>query len=177
MKYINTEILLRNRHVFQKARDRAFEEAALLVDDILALYGDNGTEPFEAGRLQNMMARLVDSLYHARYYARLSAGGNNANPPPEIDYTEQAYIDHVETMYSYSRSINRFVRHETLIDSFVGEHPEVSENLKAYLGEIRKSDANLVYTNLRSLRERMRAYRRFMNYPQGAAAEARAALP
>jgi hypothetical protein len=175
MKYINTEILLRNRQVFVKARDRAFGEAGFLVDDILALYGDNGTESFQTERLQSMMARLVDRLYHARYYARLSAGGNNADPPPEIDYTEQAYIDHIETMYSYSRSINRFVRHETLIDSFVGDHPEVSENLKAYLAEIRKSDANLVFTNLRSLRERMRAYRRFMNYPQ--AAEAQAALP
>lgn len=168
MKYINTEILLRNRQVFVKARDRAFGEAGLLVDDILALYGDDGTESFEAERLRNMMTRLVDLLYHARYYARLSAGGNNADPPPQIDCTEQAYIDHIETMYSYSRSINRFVRHETLIDSFVGEHPEVSENFKAYLTEIRKSDANLVYTNLRSLRERMRAYRRFMDYPQTA---------
>jgi len=175
MKYINTEILLRNRHVFVKARDRAFGEAGILVDDILALYGDNGMESFEAGRLKDMMARLVDRLYHARYYARLSAGGNNTDPPPEIDYAEQAYIDHIETMYSYSRSINRFVRHETLIDSFVGEHPEVSEDLKSYLAEIRKSDANLVCTHLRSLRERMRAYRRFMNYPQST--ETQAALP
>jgi len=176
MRYINKEILLRNRQVFVKARDRAFEEAGLLVDDILAVCGENGTEPFEAERLQNMMAGLVDRLYHARYYARLSAGGNNVDPPPEIGHTELAYIDHVETMYSYSRSINRFVRHEMLIDSFVREHPEVSENLKAYLAEIRKSDANLIHINLRSLRDRMRAYRRFMNYPHAAASEAQAAV-
>jgi hypothetical protein len=176
MRYINKEILLRNRQVFVKARDRAFEEAGLLVDDILALCGDNGAGDFGTARLQDMMARLVDRFYHARYYARLSAGGNNVNPPPEIDYTEQAYIDHVETMYSYSRSINRFVRHETLIDSFVREHPEVSENLKSYLAEIRKSDANLIHINLRSLRDRMRAYRRFMNYPHAAKAETRAAV-
>lgn len=176
MKYINTEILLRNRQIFVKARDGAFGEAGLLVDEILALYGENGTESFEAEHLKNIMARLVDRLYHARYYARLSAGGNNVDPPSEIDHAEQAYIDHVETMYSYARSINRFVRHEMLIDSFVGDHPDVSENLKAYLAEIRKSDANLIYINLRSLRERMRAYGRFMNYPRAAAAEAQAAL-
>jgi len=172
MKCINTEILLRNRQVFVKERDRAFGEAGYLVDEILALYGDNGAEPFEAEQLQSTMANLVDRLYHARYYARLSVGGSNADPPPQINHTEQAYIDHVETMYSYARSINRFVRHEMLLDSFVRDHPDVSDDLNAYLGEIRKSDANLIYINLRSLRERMRAYRRFMNYPHAAAAEA-----
>ena len=166
MKSINAEILLRNRDVFVKARDGAFDEAARLVDDVLALYGENGDEPLEPERLKTMMADLVNRLYHARYYARLSAGGNNVNPPPEIDHTEQAYIDHVETIYSYSRAISRFVRHELLIDSFVREHPDVAEDLRAYLAEIRKSDANLIYTNLRSLRERMRVYGRFTNYPR-----------
>jgi hypothetical protein len=141
----------------------AFGEAGALVDEILALHGENGGAFLDAKQLKTMMGRLVDLLYHARYYARLSAGGNNVDPPPEIGHEEQAYIDHVETMYSYSRSINRFVRHEMLIDSFVGRHPEVSDSFRAYLSEIRKSDANLIYVNLRSLRDRMRVYARFMN--------------
>ena len=88
MKYINSEILLRNRQVFVKARDRAFGEAGRLVDEILALYGENGNESFEAEHLKDIMARLVDRLYHARYYARLSAGGNNVDPPAEIDHED-----------------------------------------------------------------------------------------
>jgi hypothetical protein len=166
MKSINAEILLRNRQVFVKGRDDAFREAGRLVDEILELYGENGTEYFDPGQLEDLMVRLVDRLYHARYYARLSAGGNNASPPAEIDHAEQAHIDHIEAMYSYARSIYRCARHEMLIDSFVRDHPEVSENFKTYLAEIRKSDANLIYINLCSLRKRMRTYHRFMDYPR-----------
>jgi hypothetical protein len=165
MKFTNTEVLLRNRRVFANARDAAFASAGKLIDEILTCYGENGAESIAPGRLKSLLASLVDRLFHARYFARLSAGGNSADPPPEIDYVEQAYIDHVETTYSYSRSINRFLRHELLIDSFVREHPDVSEDFKAYLIEIRKSDANLIYINLRSLRERMRVFERYMNHP------------
>ncbi len=165
MKSTNTEVLLRNRRLFARARDVAFADAGQLIDEILARYGENGAELIDPGRLKELIAALVDRLFHARYFARLSAGGNNLNPPPEIDQVEQAYIDHVETTYSYSRSINRFVSHEQLIDSFVREHPDVSEDFKAYLWEIRKSDANLMYANLRSLRERMRVFAHFMNHP------------
>ena len=168
MKYINTEILLRNRRVFANARDDAFAQAGRLIDQILARYGENGDELMETAELKELMTSLVDRLYHARYFARLSAGGNNLAPPPDIDHVEQAYVDHVETTYSYSRSINRFVRHEMLIDSFVREHPDVSEDFKTYLGEIRKSDAHLTYMNLRSLRERMRVFARYMNHPAAA---------
>jgi hypothetical protein len=157
--------------VFATARDAAFANAGTLIDEILARYGENGTELMQTAELKKLMVSLVERLYHARYYARLSAGGNNLEPPPEIDHVEQTYIDHIETTYSYSRSINRFVRHELLIDSFVREHPDVSEDFKVYLGEIRKSDAHLTYLNLRSLRERMRVFARYMNHPVAAAAE------
>lgn len=172
MRSINTDVLLRNRRVFARARDVNFGAAGRLVDEILAYFGENGAELIEPERVKNMVASLVDRLYHARYFARLSAGGNNAAPAPEIDHAEHAYIDHVETMYSYARSINRFVRHELLIDSFVREHPDVSYELKAYLGAIRKSDANLIFNNLRSLRERMNVYGHFMNHPRAATVEA-----
>ncbi len=172
MRSINTDVLLRNRRVFARARDVNFGAAGRLVDEILAYFGENGAELIEPERVKNMVASLVDRLYHARYFARLSAGGNNAAPAPEIDHAEHAYIDHVETMYSYARSINRFVRHELLIDSFVREHPDVSYELKAYLEAIRKSDANLIFNNLRSLRERMNVYGHFMNHPRAATVEA-----
>jgi len=172
MKSTNVDILLRNRRLFARARDGQFAAAGRLVDEILGAYGENGSELLDPAQLKDLMAALVDRLYHARYYARLSAGGNNTEPPPEIGYDEQAYIDHVETMYSYSRSINRFLRHELLIDSFVHHHPDVSGNLKAYMAEIRKSDVNLLYLNLRSLRERMRVYGRFMDRPPAAPAPA-----
>jgi hypothetical protein len=170
MKSTNNEVLLRNRRVFANARDAAFGDAGKLIDEILAHYGENGVELVDPDRLKKLIAALVDRLFHARYFARLSVGGNNVDLPPEIDHVEQAYIDHVETTYSYSRSINRFVRHELLIDSFTREHPDVSEDLKAYLREIRKSDANLIYANLRSLRERMRVFVHFMNHPPAFAA-------
>ncbi|UCH77774.1 MAG: hypothetical protein JSU81_08595 [Candidatus Coatesbacteria bacterium] len=172
MKSTNVDILLRNRRLFARARDEKFAEAGRLVDEILGAYGENGSELLDPTDLKDRMAALVECLYHARYYARLSAGGNNAEPPPDIGYDEQAYIDHVETMYSYSRSINRFLRHELLVDSFVHHHPDVSGDLRAYLAEIRKSDVNLLYLNLRSLRERMRVYGRFMDHPPAATSPA-----
>jgi hypothetical protein len=168
MKSINTEVLLRNRRVCARARDAAFADAARLVDEIVARYGDDGAELMDPEELRTLMASLVDRFFHARYFARLSAGGNIVEPPAEIDYVEQAYIDHVETAYSYSRSINRFARHELLIDSFVREHPDVSGDFKAYLEEIRKSDANLIYINLRYLRERIRVFARLVNRPAAA---------
>ncbi len=171
MKSTNTDVLLRNRRVFANARDAAFANAGNLIDEILARCGENGADLIDPYELKNLMASLVDRLYHARYFARLSAGGNNLRPPPEIDYVEQAYIDHVETTYSYSRSVNRFVRHGLLIDSFVREHPDVSEDFKTYLTEIRKSDRNLIYVNLRSLRERMRVFADYMGRPTDVSAD------
>ncbi len=165
MKSINVEILLRNRRVYAKARDEAFTQAGRLLDAILMRYGDDGAVLMDPEELRNFMAPLVDLLFHARYFARLTAGGANVRPPAEIDYLERAYVDHVETTYSYSRSINRFVRHELLIDSFVREHPDVSENFKAYLDEIRRSDANLVYLNLCHLKERIQVFARLVNHP------------
>jgi hypothetical protein len=169
MKSINAEIILRNRRVCAKARDEAFADAARLVDGMLARCRDGGPVLLNPEELRNRMALLVDLLFHARYFARLSAGGTNESPPAEIDYLEQAYIDHVETAYSYSRSINRFARHESLIYSFVREHPNVSEDFKAYLEEIRRSDANLIYLNLRHLRERIRVFARLVNHPAAVA--------
>jgi hypothetical protein len=169
MKSINAEILLRNRRVCAKARDEAFAEATRLVDTIIARCRGDGAVSINPEELRNLMTSLVDFLFHARYFARLSVGGTNVNPPTEIDYLEQAYIDHVETAYSYSRSINRFARHESLIDSFVREHPDVSADFKAYLEEIRRSDANLIYLNLRHLRERIRVFARRVNHPAAVA--------
>ncbi len=162
MRSINREVLLRNRGVFMKARDDAFAAAEKVVDEILSGRKTQRAVAASPQDLQDTMARLVDRLYHARYFARLSAGGNTYEPPPEVDYRERAYVDHVEAMYSYSRSINRLLRHETLIDSFAREHPDVSAELRGYLNEIRKSDVNLIYANLRSMKERMNRFRRFM---------------
>jgi hypothetical protein len=163
MKFTNADVLLRNRRLLVKARDAAFGQAARLIDDVVALYGENGVEIAQPGRLAGLMAEIVDRLYHARYFARLSVGGDGAEPVSEADVRERAYIDHVETMYSYSRSINRFLRHEHLIDSFVGEHPDVPGDIRSYLAEIRKSDVNLIYHNLLSMRNRLKLFEKFMN--------------
>jgi hypothetical protein len=163
MKSINTEILLRNRRVFVQTREAYFEAATRSVDRILAFFPTDANYP-EANRLDGLLRELVNNLYHARYYARLSIGGNNVAPPEEINNTERAFVDHVETMYSYARSINRFLRHELLIESFAREHPDVAENLRRYLAEIRKSDFNLIHVNLHHMRKRLTVYNRFMNH-------------
>lgn len=164
MKFINEEILLRNRRVFTRARDAEFKEATRLLDDILMeVAANNNRDPSTPPpQLKEKMAELVDRLYYARYYARLSVGGDPNNVPAEIDDHERAFIDHVETMYSYSRSINRLLRHEFLIESFVAENKDVSTSLSAYLKEIRKSDVNLIYANLNSMRERMKLFKRYI---------------
>lgn len=159
MRFTNTEILLRNRRVFARARDEAFAAAARLLDDVIAQSEAEGP----SAKLKDVMAALVDKLFHARYYARLSAGGNNLVPPPEVEDWERAYIDHVETMYSYSRSINRLLKHEVLMEDFAEDHPDVAADLATYLREIRKSDVNLIHENLHSMRERMVIFNRLMN--------------
>ena len=173
MKSTNTEILLRNRRLFIASRDDTFARARRLVDRILELFPDDAPGAVDAAELEKRISELVRTLFEARYFARMSIGGNNAQPPPEIDNLERAFVDHVETMYSYSRSINRFLRHELLIESFVRDHPDVAEDLRGYLAEIRTSDFNLIHVNLHSMRNRLNVYDRFMNHSVAAPAETR----
>lgn len=173
MKSINTEILLRNRRLFIASRNEMFTRARLLVDRILVLFPKETLGAADGRELERHISELVRTLFEARYYARMSIGGNNAAPPVEIDNLERAFVDHIETMYSYARSISRFLRHELLIESFIQEHPDVSEEFRGYLAEIRKSDFNLLHVNLQGMRNRLNVYDRFMNPSKAAAAEAR----
>lgn len=158
---LNEEILLRNRILFAKIRNEEFERGANLVVNILKKY-DNTTEN-DLDRFMNELDELVSVFERARYCARMSVGGNNIAPPKEISYQERAFVDHIETMYSFARSIRRMLRHEIHVRDFLTAQKDLDENMADYVRTIKRTEANMVLGSLRSMLERIELYKSFFN--------------
>jgi hypothetical protein len=158
---LNEEILLRNRILFAKIRNEEFERGANLVVDILGKY-DSATEN-DLDRFMGELDELVSVFERARYCARMSVGGNNIAPPDEVSYQERAFVDHIETMYSFARSIRRMLRHEMHVRDFLNAQKDLDENMADYVQTIKQTEANMVLGSLRSMLDRIELYKRFFN--------------
>jgi hypothetical protein len=158
-KELNKEILLRNRTLFAKIRDKEFGSGASLVVDILEKY-DNGGEN-DLDLFMDELDKLVSVFERARYCARMSVGGNNIAPPEDISYQERAFVDHIETMYSFARSIRRMLRHEIHVRDFLNAQKDLDENMADYVQTIKHTEANMVIGSLRSMLERIDLYSGF----------------
>ena len=152
--------ILRNRELFILERDAHFEHACKLLDRIVAIFPKEVSE--NEGKLYKEIEMLVLTLENARFYARLSLGGSNVSLPPDISVEERAYVDLVETMYSYSRSIRRMFRHEVTLSEFAHSNEELDDRLLLYIKEIRKTDSSLILNNLRNMQNRIKTYHKFI---------------
>lgn len=153
--------ILRNKSVFRNLRDKSFSEAELLLDDIVS----NLERYINADPLMDKISRcleiVVDLLEDARYYARLSVGGDNVNPPRCVSDEERVYVDLIEMTYSYARSIRRIIRHESAILNQIAMRNNITPHIVDYLLEIRKEDDDLIAKNLQNLHKRLKLYRSF----------------
>jgi hypothetical protein len=158
---LNREVLLRNRILFAKIRDKEFSRGTGLVVDILDRYG-NGTEN-ELDPFMKDLNELVAVFERARYCARMSVGGNNIDPPEDITYQERAFVDHIETMYSFARSIRRMLRHEIHVRDFLNAQKNLDENMFDYVRTMKQTEANMVLGSLRTMLERIKLYKEFFD--------------
>lgn len=156
---LNREVLLRNRMLFAKIRDDEFDRGAGLLVDVLESYG-NGAEN-DLDRFMGDLDDLVSVFERARYCARMSVGGNNIDPPEDITYQERAFVDHVETMYSFARSIRRMLRHEIHVRDFLNAQTDLDANMSDYVRTIKQTEANMVLGSLRTMSERIDLYKKF----------------
>lgn len=156
---LNREILLRNRILFAKIRDKEFARGAGLVVDTLDRH-DNGAEN-DLDPFMEDLNELVAVFERARYCARMSVGGNNINPPEDITYQERAFVDHIETMYSFARSIRRMLRHEIHVRDFLNAQENLDENMFNYVRTMKQTEANMVLGSLRTMLERIELYKEF----------------
>jgi hypothetical protein len=156
---LNREVLLRNRMLFAKIRDDEFNRAIGLLVDVLERY-DNGAEN-DLDRFMGDLDDLVSVLERSRYCARMSVGGNNIDPPEDITYQERAFVDHVETMYSFARSIRRMLRHEIHVRDFLNAQTDLDANMSEYVRTIKQTEANMVLGSLRTMYERIDLYKKF----------------
>ena len=153
--------ILRNRELFISERDAHFEHACKLLDRIVAIFPNEISE--NEGKLYKEIEMLVLTLENARFYARLSLGGNNVSPPSDISVEERAYVDLVETMYSYSRSIRRMFRHEVTLSEFAHSNEDLDDRLLLYVKEIQKTDSSLILNNLKNMQNRIKTYYEFIS--------------
>jgi hypothetical protein len=157
----NESKILRNRELFIQERDADFEHALKLLDRIVRLFTEEFNE--NESRLFEDIDMLVSTLENARYYARLSIGGDNISPPESISIEERAFVDLIETMYSYSRSIRRMYRHEITLNEFAKNNEDLDDRILLYLLEIKKTDSNLILNNLKNMQKRIKTYREFIS--------------
>jgi hypothetical protein len=156
---LNREVLLRNRMLFAKIRDDEFNRGAGLLADVLERYGNDAENDLD--RFMGDLDDLVSVFERARYCARMSVGGSNIGPPEDITYQERAFVDHVETMYSFARSIRRMLRHEIHVRDFLNAQTDLDANMSDYVRTIKQTEANMVLGSLRTMSERIDLYNKF----------------
>jgi len=153
--------ILKNRRLFICERDDHFEHARKLLERIVRIFPKELNE--NESRLYQEIEMLVDTLEDARFFARLSLGGNNVHPPDNISIEERAYVDLIETMYSYSRSIRRMFRHEVTLSEYVHDNEKLDDRLLMYLMEIKQADSSLILNNLKNMQDRIKTYNEFIS--------------
>ncbi len=160
---INEEILLRNRELFRKNRDGCFEKAVAIIYEVLNRFGNKSIEKGDFGDLANQVFVMVAELEDARFFGRMSVGGNNIAPPASVNHREQAWVDQIETTYSFARSIRRFLRHDLQLINYSEGYNDIDDNMSRYIDVIHQKDIDFILNNLYKMKERIEVFTRIFN--------------
>jgi len=144
--------------VFRKYRDEYFENAVSIIYGILNRYRDNSIEEEDFGDLSERIYDMVTELENARFFGRMSVGGNNISPPSSIDHRERAWVDQIETTYSLARSIRRFLRHDLQLVEYSEMSDDINGDLSDYIGIIHQKDVDFILNNLHKITERIEVF-------------------
>jgi len=158
MKHSDNNIVL-----FRKKRDEFFVKSIGLLNRILKKFPvKNGDKHFKI--ILQYIEDLVNSLENADYYARLSINGNSFEDD-DLLINEEAYTDLVNTVYTQSQSIKRMYEHEMKLENFFNSHRNLDDNIVEYVKNITISEHELIYENLRNMKERIDNYNLYFYKP------------
>ncbi len=68
-------------------------------------------------------------------------------------------MDHIETLYSNSRTIERFYRHHRRLRQLVGSVAEANSSLEEFMVRAEASDREMIYHHLLNMRFRIESAR------------------
>jgi hypothetical protein len=159
---LDENAVLKNQELFKRLRNKAFTTAEELIDNMVENFERLKSADPLMEKLTSQLEEIVCTLEDARYFARLSVGGDNTNPPPQINDEERIFVDLVEMCYSYARSIRRITRHESVILNHIALRDNINPLIVDYLLEIRKADEDLIAKNMTNLQQRLKLYRRHL---------------
>lgn len=160
---INEDILLRNRALFRKYRDDSFKSAVAIIYDVLNRFDNKPIERGDFGKLSDEVLKMVDRLEDARFFGRMSVGGNNIAPPESVEHRERAWVDQIETTYSFARSIRRFLRHDLQLIEYSDGYKEMNGDMSRYIDVIHQRDIEFVLNNLNKMIERIEIFTRIFD--------------
>lgn len=155
---INEDILLRNRALYRKYRDEAFKHAVAIIYDVLNRFDNKPIKKGDFGELSSKVFSMVAKLEDARFFGRMSVGGNNIAPPASVDHRERAWVDHIETTYSFARSIARFLRHDLQLIDYSEGYGEMNGDMSQYIDVIHQGDVDFILSNLEKMIERIEVF-------------------
>jgi len=152
------KVIFNNRNLYVRYRNRIFKNALEIMERLIKKIEKNFNNDIR--ELYSELDRLVSVLEDSRYFARLSIGGNNISPPDSISLDERAFVDLIETMYSYARSTRRIARHELTLLEFSESSKKLASNIKEYVSKTREQEHNLIFKDLLNMKDRIEVYRR-----------------
>ncbi|MGQ9705610.1 MAG: hypothetical protein ACUVWP_01225 [bacterium] len=152
------KVIFNNRNLYIRYRNQTFKKALEIIEKLIKKIQSNLNNDIR--ELYSDLDRLVSVLEDARYFARLSIGGNNMNPPETISLDERAFVDLIETMYSYSRSTRRIARHELTLLEFSETSKKLARNIKEYIQKTREQEHNLIFKDLLNMKDRIDVYKK-----------------
>ncbi len=155
---INEDILLRNRELYRKYRDEAFENAVAIIYDVLNRFDNKPIEKGDFSELSDKVFLMVAKLEDARFFGRMSVGGNNIAPPASVDHRERAWVDHIETTYSFARSIGRFLRYDLQLIDYSKGFKDMNGDMSEYIDLIHRGDVDFILSNLNKMIERIEVF-------------------
>ena len=160
---INEDILLRNRELFRRYRDDCFKNAVGIIYEVLNRFDNKAIEIDDFGELSSKVFNMVAELEDARFFGRMSVGGNNIAPPESVNHRERAWVDQIETTYSFARSIRRFLRHDLQLIDFSGGSEGINGDMSRYINVIHQRDIDFILNNLNKMIERIEAFSEVFN--------------
>jgi hypothetical protein len=157
----NEEMLLRNRKSYLRDRDDSMTKVEKILKGLIDNFLTFSTQPERFDQIGDQVIGLMKELEHTRFFARRAVGGNPAYAPPRITVEERAYVDHIETIYSNSRTIERFYRHHRRLRQLVGSVANGDSSMEDFMVRAEASDREMIYHHLLNMRFRIESARDF----------------
>lgn len=152
-----SKLVNKNIDLFKAKRDEKFLTAVGILEKLLKRFPESNGDKHYVTMFQ-YIERLVYTLNDAEYYAKLSINRRCSNISEQINVGEQAYTDLIETIFKHSQSIKRMYEHEMKLQKLVEQNNIKEKNVCDYVDKNKKSEHELIYKNLKNMKDRIDNY-------------------